>query len=663
MSSMLSRIFAISLLLTPATCIAADQFGDPSSWNPDDVGLVDRTGGNAQLALQVWRDLGQSDNHSFTSYARFLVHFPGWPDDSRMRRNAEQAIDINNFNTSQLLLYFNRLPPVTNGGAAKYAMALLNRGEREKANEMAKKAWRGGTLFKNDETALLRRFSSVLSIDDHDERMDALLWARATKAAARQIGFTSSARKTVFAARLALLNNYADADARANGVASIARDESGYLADRARYLRNKQRSFSARGLLAERPKLRVLPQKPETWYDAMLLNARAAANDRQWTTAYNIASKLDDAFPEGTDISKENLQVRDKYTSLAWLAGTTALYHRNRPQDAVGMFSRYGNAAQTPQTRSKGFYWAGRAAAEAGDSATATQYFEKAAQYPDFFYGQLSYERLGRALPRFNRAATTPITAADRAEFDKMPLVSAVKSVARTRNWRKENKFYRTMAFNAKTEKDYQLVADLAARIGKKDMGLIAAQSAARAGVVNIDAAAFPTLNLPPQIKHNWTMAHAITRQESQFAQRAISHANAYGLMQLLRGTAREQAGKEGIPYRQSALLEDPQYNMRLGSGYFERVRRQFGGSYPLAAAAYNAGPGRVRGWLRRYGDPRNGGIDWLRWIEQIPIFETRNYVQRVLENAVVYDTLNPNGPQINSDTPLTRYIGKNYIG
>ena len=135
---------------------------------------------------------------------------------------------------------------------------------------------------------------------------------------------------------------------------------------------------------------------------------------------------------------------------------------------------------------------------------------------------------------------------------------------------------------------------------------------------------------------------HAIARQESQFAENAISHAGASGLMQLMPGTAREQSGMLGMSYRQSDLINNPAYNVQLGNAYFARMMDYFSGSYPLAIAAYNAGPGNVNKWLRANGDPRNGSIDWLTWIERIPIFETKNYVQRVIENAAVYEHLYP---------------------
>ena len=663
MSSMVSRILIATLLFTPATCMAADNIGEQLGWQNADAGLSDPTGGNAVLGLQRWRVLTQSDNYSFEDYAGFLVTFPGWPEDTRMRRNAEQAININSFSPSRVLAYFARFEPTTNAGAAKYAVALQAAGQRDKAGQWARTAWRGGTLTDEDEAALMARFGSAFSIDDHDARMDALLWARATRDAARQLGFTSPARRPVFAARLAQLTESSDANEQATAVGAIARDDAGYLADRARYLRNTGQSYAARQLLATRLPLRVKPAKPDTWFEAMLINAEAAANDRQWTVAYDIASKIEDAYAAPTRIADEDSRVRDKYSDLAWVAGTAALNGMRQPAKAIRMFDLYAQSYDSPNITSKGYYWAGRAAAEAGQTEQAKAYFEKAAAFPDYFYGQLSLERLGRPLPAFNRKPAIEITDADRRAFDQEPLVIATKASVRTGPWREQIRFHRALAYNAKTAKDYMLISDLATRIGARDLGVIKGISSLGAGIGAIDETSFPTMQVPFGHEGSWTLIHAITRQESQFAQGAISHAGARGLMQLMPGTAREQSGKVNLSYDLSALTDDPQYNIRLGSGYIQRMMDYYGGSYPLAIAAYNAGPGNVNKWLRANGDPRMGGIDWVKWIEDIPISETRNYVKRVLENAVVYDTKNPRGPTIRSDTPLSRYIGKNTKG
>jgi soluble lytic murein transglycosylase len=418
--------------------------------------------------------------------------------------------------------------------------------------------------------------------------------------------------------------------------------------------------------MANRPVLRIRPTSDSqiaTWYDANLINARAAYNDRQWTIAYNIASKVDDAYAGPADIAAQSSRIRDKYSDLTWLAGNAALWGQRNPAKAVAMFDRYARSYNSPNIRSKGYYWAGRAAAEAGQTAEATSFFEKAAAFPDHFYGQLSLERLGRSLPTFNRKPAIEITDEDRRTYDQNPLVIATKASTRTGPWKEQIRFHRALAYEADSPKDYLLISDLSKRIGARDLGVIKGISALGAGVGPIDETSFPTMPVPSGHQSRWTIIHAVTRQESQFAQGAISHAGARGLMQLMPGTAREQSGKIGLSYNLSGLTGDPQYNIRLGSSYFQRMLSYYGGSYPLAAAAYNAGPGNVNKWLRRNGDPRQGGIDWLKWIEDIPISETRNYVKRVLENAVVYDTMNPRGPTIKSDTPLTRYIGKNYKG
>jgi soluble lytic murein transglycosylase len=158
-------------------------------------------------------------------------------------------------------------------------------------------------------------------------------------------------------------------------------------------------------------------------------------------------------------------------------------------------------------------------------------------------------------------------------------------------------------------------------------------------------------------------MVHALIRQESQFAQNAVSHAGARGLMQLMPGTAREQAGKIGLSYAPESLMSDPSYNIRLGSSYFARMMNYYGGSYPLAIAAYNAGPGNVNKFLRQNGDPRTGAIGWIDWIERIPLSETRSYVQRVIENAVVYNQMNPDRANYRGPNPASYFLGKRTPG
>jgi soluble lytic murein transglycosylase len=225
--------------------------------------------------------------------------------------------------------------------------------------------------------------------------------------------------------------------------------------------------------------------------------------------------------------------------------------------------------------------------------------------------------------------------------------------VARDAPWSVGIRFYRAIADQAETPAEHMLVAELARTIGRRDLAVNLADSAGADGHQGFTRIGYPVLEAPPGT--NWTMVHAITRQESQFAQNAISHAGATGLMQLMPGTAREEAGRAGVQYMSASLISDPAYNIRLGSNHIERLLRTYNQSYPLAVAAYNAGPGNVNRWLRENGDPRNGGISWTEWIERIPFSETRGYVQRVLENAVVYEHLYPQ--QAGRSRPLAEFL------
>jgi len=168
---------------------------------------------------------------------------------------------------------------------------------------------------------------------------------------------------------------------------------------------------------------------------------------------------------------------------------------------------------------------------------------------------------------------------------------------------------------------------------------------------------------VPAGQEGSWTLVHAITRQESQFANNAVSHAGARGLMQLMPGTAAQEAGRIGLAFDASALMSQPGYNLKIGDTFFTRMLNYYSGSYPLAVAAYNAGPGNVNKWLRANGDPRTGSVDWIDWIERIPIQETRNYVQRVMENAVVYEAMNPDKAHYRGANALSHFLGKNSPG
>ncbi len=677
MSSMVKHLISASMLILPVTAMAATQKTSEVVWQRGTggssavappanqpvmvpVAQYDPSEGNIPAALQRWKMLSTGANYSFGEYASFLMTYPDWPSAADMRQNAEQAINPLSASPSQVVAYFDRLPPLTNTGRAKYAIALDASGDKVRAEAQAREAWRGGPLTDDDEARLYRIVGNKLSAADHDAHVDRLLWSSATRAAERWIAYTSPQRRPAFAAALATRLNSPDAAMKVQEAGGGANNEASLLAARADALRTSGNSYAARELLANRGNLVAPAPVLKDWYKLLLTHAQGAANDGQYEVAYRIASRIDDAPPAGLVMLDQDLTTRDRYTSLTWLAGTLALEQLGRPRDAVTMFGRYAAAAKAPQTRSKGLYWAGKAAAKAGDQAGATRFHEQAATYYESFFGQLSLEQLRRPLPSVPQVAVSPppLTVGSTP-----PVYLAAALASKYGSWKDQSNFLRAISSNAKTPADFAAAIGLSKKIGRPDLAVMAGRTSRYFGYSDMLGNGYPTVNVPESQNHNWTLAHAIMRQESQFDRAAISGAGARGLMQLMPGTARETSGKISMAYRPEALTVDTDYNISLGSTYIQKMLDYYGGSYPLAIAAYNGGPGNVNKWLKAYGDPRTGQIGMMEWIEKIPLTETRDYVQRVLENAVMYDHLHPERARVRSATPLSTYLGKSTPG
>jgi soluble lytic murein transglycosylase len=660
---MIASLFRSGLLAAVASWLAAT-----STVVQDQIGVlrgqleqtpVSPEATNALAAsIAEWKQLQQSNSYSFDTYSRFLLAHPGWPNETALRKAAERSLDIASWSPGVVASYFRRFPPLTASGQLRFAEALSAIGQIDEANAAARAAWTQGTLPPSDETRLLARFASILTPQDQDARMDRLLWRGATASAQRQFSLVSPARRDLFAARLAFRSNSADAATRVASVADLYVADAGYINDRAMWLRNSGAQASAWNWLAQRRGLASPPADVETWFDTLLTNARAAAANGQFALTFDIARQIDDAYPPGTDISARPYGERDNYTSLAWLAGQTALKSLGRPADAIGMFERYAGGSQTPQTRAKGLYWAGRAAEAAGQRDRALALYDRAAQLRDQFYGQLANERLGRAITPPPDVVARPVDPAVRDAFYASEVVRAARYLGTIGAHEDQTAFVRQIANNAKSDSDHVLAIELSRTLGRPDLGVMVGRSALKNGLTDYAATGFPSVRVPDGQADAWTMIHAIARQESQFDRAAISHAGARGLMQLMPGTARQVAQNIGMSYDSAALTNNTDYNIQLGSTYFQKMYAYYG-SYPLAVAAYNAGPGNVNKWLAANGDPRAGQIDMVDWIEAIPIYETRNYVQRVLENAVVYDLLNPQHSRSQGTARLSWYLGR----
>jgi soluble lytic murein transglycosylase len=602
-----------------------------------------------------WRRLRQSDGYRFSDYARFLIANPDWPEEAKLRRWAEKAMGPGE-NAATVLAFFAKDPPTTGNGFAGLAAALAASGRNGEALAAARSAWGEADLSPASEQAVWSRFGSSFTAEDHDRRVDSLLFAKNPDDAARFYSFTSPSRRAAFAARIAMQRQSADADSLYSAAIGQVTSDPGLMMDRARYLRAKGYGQSARDLAARQHAFLYPAADPERFYEMLLILANDAAQDRQWTTAFNITRHLSDALPPGTDISKQPLGVRDHYTSLVWLGGTIALDRMNQPASAVAMFYNYARGGRSLQVLTKGNYWAGRAALAAGRVQEANNYFQAAAAYPELFYGQLALERLGRSVPAPQPSvASYTANQAQRTAFNSNRLVQAVRYLQQGGTAQERYQFVRALSESLTSDTDRALAVEFGQQIGRQDVPVWVARSARNSGSMFYVQQAYPTLNASVS-GDLWSLAHGITRQESSFDPYAVSHAGARGMMQLMTGTAREQAGKMGVGYDGYRLLTDPKYNVMIGSSYFQRMLNIWDGNVPLAVASYNAGSGNVGKWIRRYGDPRSQ-VDMLKWIEAIPYVETKAYVQRVIENSVVYDSMRPSRSQ--SALHVSRYLGK----
>ena len=651
MSSMLTSSLILLLAALPSVSASAQGVATPAyrAVSAAEVGY----------ALNDWRRLRQSDGYAFADYARFLNANPGWPGESRMRRAAERQLRHGDYGPS-VIAFFRNDKPTTGNGWTRYAEALSAAARTTDAVSAARQAWASPDLSLTDEGVIRARFWSSLTSADHDRRADALLFAKKPDSAATVLAYVTPSRRAAFQARIGMQKSDANSEMLYRAVDSQAGQDAGLLMDRLRFLKDTYRNSAGARALAARPHRFVhRPADVDRWYEMLLILARDAYNAGAWSQAHAIASQVDDAFAPGTEVSDQSYAIRDNYTSLTWLAGQAALTGTRNYAAAATDFAKYARGGRSLQVTTKGYYWAGRAMSYAARGAEANQYFTRAAAYPELFYGQLALERLGRSIPPPGGLPTMLVTATQRAAFQNNRLAKAVELLSQQGRRDESTLFVRALSESLTTDAERVLAVELSQRLRRPDLAVWVARSARNDGSPFYYRPAFPTHSAGVPSGRLWSLVHGITRQESSFDRSVVSHAGARGLMQLMPGTASDEARKAGVGYDFSRLTSDPNYNVMLGSNHARRLVSRYDGNYVLAAAAYNAGGGNVNKWIARYGDPRRGNVDVLRWIEQIPFMETRGYVQRVLENSVVYDQMNAT----TQNASLSQFLGKSRPG
>lgn len=578
-------------------------------------------GASNQLPAKVLRWMEFADpqsNASFADITAFIAANPTWPQLSTLQRRAEEAITLTTPN-QEVLRWFAAYPPITVDGRTAYGKALLETGQAEKAVKVLRETWIEGGFGVLQERQFLERYSQYLRNQDHIARLDRLLWDRQDDAAQRMILRVDAAYRLVAQARFALMKGKGDAEAALAKVPPDLRDDPGLVFERLRWRRQKEMDDEAIALLKHPARNKV---RPDMWWTERSILARRALQQGHAAEAYRLAR--DHGQTEGSG-----------YAEAEWLAGWIALRFLDDPNGALAHFTRLYERVQYPVSRARGAYWAGRAAEARGNSAEADKWYSAAAQHVTSYYGQLAAARLSKDQLWSLPADPVP-TAQEAANFDRQELTRIVRLLAEIGETATMRTFLLRLNDLAVTPGQRALTANLASSLGREDVAVNLARRSDREGITLVSQG-FPVPALPMDGPAEKALVLALIRQESAFYYEAVSPVGARGLMQLMPATAEKVAKGLKMNVTPAALTTDPGLNVRLGSAYLAEVLEDFNGSYILALAAYNAGPSRARKWMRDFGDPRDTNVDAVDWVEMIPFTETRNYVQRVMENVQVY--------------------------
>ncbi len=587
-----------------------------------DWAAVDQLAAQASERLPAkilrWLAYLRGSDPNFAEITTFADQNPGWPLTGTLRQRAEGVSD--SLPDAVVEPYFRSHRPQTMKGKLRLASLLIAAGSGEAADSLLRELWIGSDLSPEDEGLVLDRFGGRLRPEDHALRLDRLLWSGQLAPARRQLPRVSTDARYLGEARIALQSQQAGAEPLVAALPDAFRGNPGMLFDRARWLRRTGRLDEALSALRAPPQ--PLDHGSAWWAERDLLAQRLLDNERP-DAAYDLYAwrGLGEAGSELADAD--------------FAAGWVALTRLKDPGKAYGRFVQLYGEVKTPISLARGAYWAGRAAEAQGRADDARQWFAKAADQQLTYYGQLAAARNG--LRQRPSIGPDPLPSPpEAARFNERELVRAARMLAQIGEIDLAKPFLNQLNAGANTLGDWQLVAGLAGAIGHKDVALAAARRAGTQGALLMEAA-YPIVPLDPKGPAERALALAMIRQESAFDPAVISRSDARGLMQLLPSTARDVAKSLTLPFAAERLTQDPAYNVTLGRAYLGQLLDSFGGSYVLAIAAYNAGPGRVRQWIAAFGDPRNGTLDPVDWIETMPFKETRNYVQRVLENLQLY--------------------------
>jgi soluble lytic murein transglycosylase len=599
----------------------AFEAADRGDW-PAARGLAAQGHDAMASRLVQWRYLlDKNSGAPFAEIDAFLKANPEWPLRTALLARAEAALDPAN---TAVVAWFAGRDPVSSIGKIRLGDAMIATGKAAAGRDLVRQGWMDGSFEPDQELAIVQKDGAILTPDIDKRRLDNLLWRDDIAAARRQLARVDDTAQRLGAARLALRTNPAAAQRTIAELSADLGSDPDLLFERARATRRGGDNSGALALLSRAPLKTLAKRYPRTLWGELNIEARQALQDGNPRTAYAL-------------VSDTGLASGNEFAEAEFMAGWIALRFLKEPQTALPHFKKLEDGVSRPISLARARYWQGRAYEEAGDAASAWQQYRAAAKASDTFYGELALARID-AHPVLHVRSIAVGEAPSRSAFERDELIRTMRVLA---DLGAQN-YLRTFALHYQElhpgAGQAKLLAEALTGMGFRDVALRVAKVASYDDVTLMPYA-FPVISIPagPVNGPEPALVLGIIRQETEFDPESISSAGARGLMQLMPSTARRNARLADLPYRPNDLTRNTTYNMRLGMTEFAGYLGDWNNSLILAAAAYNAGPNNAKKWIAAYGDPRSPTVDPIDWIEQIPFNETRNYVQRVIENLEIY--------------------------
>jgi len=574
-----------------------------------------------------WRYyLTETSGIQFDEIVRFIEANPDWPRRERLLRRAEEAMP-DDLKPERVITWFAGQEPMTGEGKIKLGEAYLTIGKQEFGAYWLQNAWTEHNLSSRLQKRLSGKHKAILTQENHRQRAEMLLWQRKTSDAQRLIPLLKKNDAAIVRARIDLINRGSIKSAMSK-VPSSQKNDGGLLYEQVKLHRKAERNSSALQVIRKAPTDAEGLGNPNLWWKERNLLARRAIKQELYDDAYDI-------------VADNGLEFGGGFADAEFMAGWLALRYLNDPNAAEEHFRRLDNGVSYPISKSRAAYWLGRALEDQNKPKRAADEYQRAAAYTTTFYGQLAIERLQGSDAELTLPQYVRITAAELEQIASREIIEALQLLHIAEQDRTLRTFVFHLADYLETPEDYAALSDLMFQQDRPELGVRSAKKAALKHVF-LPERAYPINAIDDKtiqsVKSPIELVLGLSRQESEFNPRAVSHAGALGLMQLMPGTAKIVARQHKLSYSKSRLTSDPSYNVSLGSAHLADLLDDWRGSYILTTASYNAGPHRAKTWIREYGDPRDAKkVDPIDWVEKIPFNETRNYVQRVLENMQVY--------------------------